>query len=76
MKEKTEKLPQIKIIRDKGISRKLFIDGHEIKGVFSLQVNNLTTRGADATSIIVEIGEIQSLEIVEKETGNDINSNV
>lgn len=58
-------LPKIKILRHKGISERLFIDGHEIKGVTSLKVRNSSAKeGEDITSVKIEIGFVESLEIV------------
>ena len=60
-----EDLPKIKILRCKGKSEKVFIDGHEIKGVTSIKISNSTVvNSIDATSVIIEIGYMDSVEIV------------
>lgn len=68
-----EELHKIKILRNKGISGKIFIDGKEIKGVTSLNINNSTTKGRDSTSVFIEIGYLESLEIVETSENKKLN---
>ncbi len=60
-------LPRIKIIRNNRISERIFINDHEIKGVTSIKISNSSAKdGEDTTSVKIEIGFVESLEILSK----------
>ena len=55
---------RIKIIRHKEKTERIFIDDKEIKGVVAVKIHNSTVENnIDKTSIIIEIGYIESLEL-------------
>ena len=68
-----DNLPKIKILRNKGVSERIFIDDHEIKGVTSLKISNSSTKeGEDITSVKIEIGFVESLELIESLSNDDL----
>ena len=68
-----DNLPKIKILRNKGISEKVFINDHEIKGVTSIKISNSSAKdGEDITSVKIEIGFVKSLELIEFLSNGDL----
>ena len=55
---------KIKIIRNSGRIERIFIDDKELKGVTSVEIYNSSTSNEDITSIKIEIGFIESLELI------------
>ena len=61
-----EKFHNIKIVRNKNATEKILIDGTELKGVTQVKVYNSGKADSqdDDSTIVIEIGFIESLEII------------